>query len=226
MTLPGASFYDFPAGDITALPDGRLVVALPLWRHDHSVIDVAAGTPGGRWRTSEVSPPGGADLLLPALGLLSTASVRLVYAVHVRAGDHLGYDRADLRFDGEGRASVSAWPAPLTPSPAGPGFFEIGEEMSMTQTPTGLLSTMVVAGSSGAALRTESWAVPRTVVLPSPRPPSRAQTDASGSGWGWPGTWIAAGVICAGLLAAWAVRRARRQRRHTKHRLPRHQSVR
>jgi hypothetical protein len=236
--LPGASFYNFPAGDITALPDGRLVAAVPLWRHGHSVIDLAAGTPGGLWHASEVSPPDGADLLLPALGPLSSASVRLVCAVHTRAGDHLGYDWADLRLNGQGFASMTGGLAPLTASPAGRGFFEIGEEMSMAQTPTGLLSTMVVAGSGGAALQAESWAVPRPAApppssRPSSRPPSRAQTGASGSesgaahsGWGWPGTWIAAGVICAGLLAAWAARRARRRRRHSKHRLPSHQSVR
>jgi hypothetical protein len=224
--LPGATFWNFPAGDITALPDGRLVVAVPLWRHGHSVIDLAAGTPGGPWHPSEVSPPDGADLLLPALGPLSSASVRLVCAVHTRAGDHLGYDWADLRLNGQGYASMTGGLAPLTASPAGPGFHEIGEEMSMTQTPTGLLSAMLVAGSGGAALLTESWAVPRPVAPPSSRPPSRAQTGAPGSGWGGPGTWITAGVICAGLLAAWAARRARRQRRHTKHRVPRHQSVR
>jgi hypothetical protein len=212
--LPGASFYDFPAGALTALPDGRLVVAVPLWRSGRSVIDLAAGSPGGPggpgaaggpWRVSQVSPPKGADLLLPALGPLSATSVRLVYAVHGRAGDNLGYDWADLRLDGHGYAGVSAGPAPLTASPAGPGFFEIGEEMSMTQTPTGLLSTMVVAGRGGAAVETESWAVPHLVATPSGRTGATGHDEA---------VWTAAAIISfAGLLAAWAARRARRPRR-------------
>ena len=61
---PGASFYDFPAGDVTALPSGRPVVAAPLWRSGRSVIALANGLPGGPWQYSTVSPPdvpGGAD---------------------------------------------------------------------------------------------------------------------------------------------------------------------
>jgi hypothetical protein len=235
LELPGASFYDFPAGDIAALPDGRLVVAVPFWRGGESVIGLAAGSPGGRWRPSALTPPAGADLLLPALGVLSSTSLRLLCAVHVRAGDRLGYDWADLRLSSPGYATLSAGLAPLTSAPAGPGFFELGEELSVTQTPAGILSSVVVAGSGGAALQAESWAVPRPVAPSASRPPSRTQTGASGSesgaahsssGWGWPGTGIAAGVICAGLLTAWAARRARRQRRYSKHRTPRHQSVR
>jgi hypothetical protein len=240
LTLPGASFYDFPAGDIAALPDGRLVVAVPFWQGGESVIDLAACTPGGRWQASALTPPAGADLLLPALGVLSSTSLRLLCAVHVRAGDRLGYDWADLRLSGPGYATPSAGLAPLTSAPAGPGFHELGEELSVTQTPTGILSSVVVAGNGGAALQAESWAVPRPAAppassRPSSRPPSRTQAGASGSesgaahsgsGWGWPGTWIAAGVICAGLLAAWTARRARRQRRRTKHRMPGHRSLR
>jgi hypothetical protein len=146
--------------------------------------------------------------------------------VHARAGDRLGYDWADLRLSGPGNITPSAGLAPLTSAPAGPGFYELGEELSVTQTPTGILSSVVVAGSGGAALQAESWAVPRPVASPaSGHSPGAAH---SGSGWEWPGTGIAAGIICAGLLAAWAARRARhpRRRRHSKHRSPSRQSVR
>ena len=68
LVLPGASFYDFPAGDITALPSGKLLVAAPFWVSGRSVIKLAAGTPGGRWQQTTLNPPAGADLLLPALG--------------------------------------------------------------------------------------------------------------------------------------------------------------
>ena len=216
LVLPGASFYDFPAGDVTALPGGKLVVAAPFWRSGRSVIDLAVGTPGGRWQASAVNPPAGADLLLPALGPLTSASARLLCAVHDRAGDRLGYDWADLRIDGRGYGIVSAGLASLTPSPSGPGFFELGEELSMTQTPSGLLSAVVVAGSGGAALETRSWAVPRpAATLPPSARPSPSRPDATrhgvsdaarpGSPWAWPVTWTAAAIIiCAGLFAAWA----------------------
>jgi len=128
LVLPGASFYDFPAGDIAAFPDGALVVAAPLWRSGRGVIDLAAGVPGGSWRVLTVGPPRGADLLLPALGTLSRAGVLLVCAVHVRAGDRLGYDSADLSISAHGPVAAQARLAPLTPSPTGPGFFELGED--------------------------------------------------------------------------------------------------
>ena len=203
MTLPGATFYDFPAGDIAALPGGTLVLAAPFWQSGRGVIALAAARPGGPWRYSAVSPPAQADLLLPALGVLSPSSVRLVMAVHTRAGDHLGYDWADLRLPGPGGASGPSGPAPaglapLTASPAGPGYFELGEETSVTQTPTGLLSSFVVASAGGATLQTVSWTVPR----------------ASPAGHSPPATAIAiaAVIAAAGLFAAWAARRRVGQR--------------
>ena len=104
LVLPGASFYDFPAGDIAALPDGRLVVAAPFWTAGRSVIKLAAGTPGGQWQRTSLNPPAGADLLLPALGLLSPGDVRLLCAVHTRSGDRLGYDWAGVTMTSHGPA--------------------------------------------------------------------------------------------------------------------------
>jgi hypothetical protein len=225
LVLPGASFYDFPAGDITALPGGALVVAAPFWRYGRGVIDLAVGLPGGQWRSSVIAPPDGADLLLPALGATSPASARLICAVHVRAADRLGYDWADLRISGQGPATASAGLAPLTPAPAGPGFFELGEELSVTGSPSGLLSSVVVAGRGGAVLQTESWTAPRPAITASPsartpapvpapsrtRPGARgAQAGAARSGSVWAWLVIAAAaviIVSAALLAARTARR-------------------
>jgi hypothetical protein len=222
LALPGASFYDFPAGDVAALPSGRLVVAAPLWRSGRSVIALAVGLPGGPWQYSAVTPPdvpGGADLLLPALGVLSPVSVRLVCAVHVRSGDHLGYDWTDLGLRGPLTSSGAL--APLTASPAGPGFFEIGEELEVSATPTGLLSSMVVAGAGGAALETRFWPVasPATpapsgspgrpaYASPSARASAASHSDSSAPARPWP--WVA-GIVAgaAALIALWRLRRTR-----------------
>ncbi len=227
LTLPGASFYDFPAGDITALPSGRLVVAMPLWEAGHAVIKVGSGVPGEPWQTSDIGPPEGADLLLPALAYLSPTAVRLLCAVHTRSGDRLGYDWTDIRLGAQGHVLVPAGLAALTPAPDGPGFFEIGEELSISRAPDGLLSALVVAGSGGARLEAESWRLPRPAATPSPRPSSAATTSPAqaggsrgsrsggvghaGSSSAGPAAWTAAAVIaCAGLIAWWAARRRRR----------------
>ena len=133
LVLPGASFYDFPAGDITALPGGKLLVAAPFWVSGRSVIKLAAGTPGGRWQQTTLNPPAGADLLLPALGLLSPGDVRLLCAVHTRSGDRLGYDWAGVTMTSHGPAVSPAGLTALTPAPPGPGFFEIGEELALAR---------------------------------------------------------------------------------------------
>ncbi|MGH3397632.1 MAG: hypothetical protein ACRDPO_23350, partial [Streptosporangiaceae bacterium] len=213
LVLPGASFYDFPAGDVTALPDDRLVVAVPFWRSDRGVIELAIGTPGGQWRSSVIASPDRADLLLPALSVLSASSVRLLCAVHGRAGDRLGYDRADLQLGQDGYA-MTAGLASLTASPAGPGFFEIGEELSLTSSPGGLLSAVVVAGRDGAVLQTESWALPHQAASPSASSPtgrsspSRTRAgpgvsggpEAGGSSDGW--DWAAGSAAMAIVIGA------------------------
>jgi hypothetical protein len=233
LVLPGASFYDFPAGDVAALPDGKLVVAAPFWAAGRSVIKLAAGTPGGQWQQATLNPPAGADLLLPALGLLSPGEVRLLCAVHTRSGDRLGYDWADVTLGGPGPSVVHAGLTALTPAPPGPGFFEIGEELALAPTRDGLLSAVVVAGEDGAALETATFSAP-----PAPRaPPSGTGTPASGasapgtpgaSGGGAPGAgparaasggprvsaataaWLAAAVLgCAAAAGALLLRRRR-----------------
>jgi hypothetical protein len=168
LVLPGASFYDFPAGDVLALPGNRLVVAAPFWLSGRGVIKLAVGVPGGQWQETVIEPPRGADLLLPALGLLTADDVRLLYAVHTRSGDRLGYDWAGIRAGDQGALALSAGPAALTPAPAGPGFYEIGEELSMTPAPDGLLGSVVVAGQAGAALETVSFQAPAPAAAASP----------------------------------------------------------
>ncbi|HLI39641.1 MAG TPA: hypothetical protein VKV80_20210 [Streptosporangiaceae bacterium] len=226
LTLPGASFYDFPAGDITALPGGGLMVAAPLWQGGRSVIGVAVGRPGSSWQTSAVVPPPGSDLLLPALGVTSASQVRLLCAVHHRVDDRLGYASALLSVSPGRDADQAAGLAPVTPAPAGPGFYEIGEELFLTRSPGGLLSAVVVAGRGGARLETESWAAPPASPPPSPaashaatpRPGASHRGDAARDGRavnaahqgpGWAGPLLAALILvtAAALATAWAARR-------------------
>jgi hypothetical protein len=196
LILPGASFYDFPAGDIAALPDGKLVVAAPFWASGRSVIKLAAGTPGGRWQQTTLSPPAGADLLLPALGLLSPGDVRLLCAVHTRSGDRLGYDWADITVTGQGPAVSSPGLTALTPAPPGPGFFEIGEELALASTQGGLLTAVVVAGQDGAALETATFSAPPAAAAP------RNTTGAPSSRTPSPGTPGAPGRAAPGASTA------------------------
>lgn len=235
LVLPGASFYDFPAGDIAALPDGKLMVAAPFWASGHSVIKVAAGLPGGRWQETDLSPPAGADLLLPALGVLAPGSVRLLCAVHTRLGDRLGYDWADVTLGRQGPAVSHAGLTAVTPAPPGPGFFEIGEELALARTRAGLLTAIVVAGRDGATLETAAFSAPPAATVPQggaptptaapgARPPGTpaasghaapatgAARAANGRTSGFAGTaaWLGAAVLCcAATVAAFAIRRRR-----------------
>jgi hypothetical protein len=247
LILPGASFYDFPAGDIAALPDGKLVVAALFRAAGRSVIKLAAGTPGGQWQQTSLNPPAGADLLLPALGLLSPGGVRLLCAVHTRSGDRLGYDWADVTVTGHGLSTSPPGLTALTPAPPGPGFFEIGEELALPRTQGGLLTAVVVAGQGGAALETATFSAPPATTAP----PSNAGTPASTThSPGTPGTsgraapgasaaraangpprgsattaaWLAAAALCCAAAAAALLLRRRRPgtTRPARHRAPSH----
>jgi hypothetical protein len=222
LDLPGASFYDFPAGDIAALPGGKLVVAAPFWVSGRSVIKLAAGVPGGRWQETDLSPPAGADLLLPALGVLSPGGVRLLCAVHTRRGDRLGYDWAGVTLGGQGPAVSHAGLTALTAAPPGPGFFELGEELALARTQRGLLTAIVVAGRDGAALETAMFSVPPAAPAASgTRPPgtppasgpaapgtgaARAANGRS-SGSAVTAAWLSAAALCCaaavGALVLW-----------------------
>ena len=193
LVLPGASFYDFPAGDIVALPGGELVVAAPFWASGRSVIKLASGTPGGRWQEASASPPAGTDLLLPALGLLPPGGIRLLCAVHARAGDGLGYDWADVTVTAQGPSVSPAGLTALTPAPPGPGFFEIGEELALAPTPGGLLTALVVAGQDGATLETATFSAPLVAATPpgqagTPTPTASPRETPSAPGRATPGT--------------------------------------
>jgi hypothetical protein len=189
LALPGASFYDFPAGDIAALPGGKLVVAAPFRVSGRSVIKLATGVPGRRWQQTDLSPPAGADLLLPALGVLTPGSVRLLCAVHTRLGDRLGYDWTDVTLGGHGPSVSHAGLTRLTAAPYGPGFFEIGEELALASTEGGLLTAVVVAGRDGAALETAMFSAPPAVNVP----PGRAATRTTAPGTHPPGTQASSG---------------------------------
>jgi hypothetical protein len=236
LTLPGASFYDFPAGDLAALSDGKLAVAAPFWVSGRSVIKLAAGLPGGGWQETDLSPPAGADLLLPAIGVLSPGGVRLLCAVHTRLDDRLGYDWADVTLDGQAPAVSRAGLTALTPAPPGPGFFEIGEELALARTPRGLLTAVVVAGRDGAALETAVFSAPPAAIAspgrseaPSAAPTTRPPGTPAASGRAAPGTgaaraangsssglavtaaWLGAAALCgAAATAALLLRRRRR----------------
>ena len=198
LVLPGASFYDFPAGDIAALPGGKLVVAAPFWASGRSVIKLAVGMPGGRWQQTSLGPPAGADLLLPALGVLSPEGVRLLCAVHTRLGDRLGYDWADVTLGGQGPSVSHAGLTALTPAPPGPGFFEIGEELALARTQRGLLTAVVVAGRDGAALETAMFSAPPAATAP----PDRAGTPAAAPRTRPPGTPTTSGHAAPGTGTA------------------------
>jgi hypothetical protein len=243
LVLPGASFYDFPAGDIIALPDGKLMVAAPFWASGRNVIKVAAGTPGGRWRQATLSPSAGADLLLPALGLLPSGGVRLLCAVHDRAGDRLGYDWAVVTVAAGGPAVSPAGLTALTAAPSGPGFFEIGEELALSPVRGGLLTAVVVAGQDGATLETATFSSPPAATTPAGTPTATPATRLGAapgtSGHSAPATstpraasgrpagsaalaaWLAAAALCcagaAGALLRWRHRSARTRRRPPSH---------
>jgi hypothetical protein len=248
LTLPGASFYDFPAGDIAALPDGKLVVAAPFWVAGRSVIKLAVGLPGGRWPETDLSPPAGADLLLPALGVLSPGGVRLLCAVHTRLSDRLGYDWADVAVGGPEPGASHAGLTALTPAPPGPGFFEIGEELALAPTQAGLLTAVVVAGRDGATLETVMFNAPPPAAAPAGKAgtPAASGTRPPGtpaaSGRAAPGTgtaraangrpsglavtaaWLGAAALCGAAVAGGLVLRRRRPgaAAPTRHRAPGH----
>jgi hypothetical protein len=248
LVLPGASFYDFPAGDITALPDGKLAVAAPFWASGRSVVKVAAGTPGGRWQQTTLTPPAGADLLLPALGLLSPGEVRLLCAVHTRLGDRLGYDWVGITVTGHGPAVSPAGLTALTPAPPGPGFFEIGEELALAPAPGGLLTAVVVAGQNGAALETATFTAPPTAAAsptaaggPTATPRTSSPGTPGASGRAAPGAstaraanarprgfapmaaWLAAAALCCAAAVGALLLRRRRPGR-SRHPPPSHRS--
>jgi hypothetical protein len=229
LVLPGASFYDFPAGDIAALPGGELVVAAPFWVSGRNVIKLAAGMPGGRWQETDLSPPAGTDLLLPTLGVLSPGDMRLLCAVHTRLGDRLGYDWANVTLGGQGPSVGHAGLTALTDAPPGPGFFEIGEELALAGTQRGLLTAVVVGGRDGAALETAMFSAPPPVTaspgrtaMPAATPPAAghsapgigAARAANGRPSGFPGTsaWLGAAALCCAAAVSALVLRRRRPR--------------
>jgi hypothetical protein len=247
LVLPGASFYDFPAGDLAALPDGKLVVAAPFWASGHGVIKLAAGLPGGRWQQTTLNPPADADLLLPALGLLPPGDVRLLCSVHTRAGDRLGYDWAGITMASQGPAVSSPGLTALTQAPPGPGFFEIGEELALAPTQDGLLTAVVVAGQDGAALETATFSAPPAATppphntgTPASRTPSPGTPGTSGraapgastataantwpSGFATTAAWLAAAALCCAAAAGALLLRRRRPRtgRPARYRPPGH----
>jgi hypothetical protein len=231
LVLPGASFYDFPAGDLAAVGGGKLMVAAPFWVSGRSVIKVAAGLPGGRWQETDVSPPAGADLLLPALGVLSPGVVRLVCAVHTRLGDRLGYDWGDVTLGGRGPGAGGGGLTALTAAPPGPGFFEIGEELALAAVPGGLLTAVVIAGQDGATLETATFNAPpaaaaapgetgtrtRPAATPAASGPAASGKGAARAANGQsPGSAVtavwagAAALCCAVAVAAFLMLRRRR----------------
>ncbi len=197
LVLPGASFYDFPAGDIAALPGGKLTVAAPFWISGRSVIKLSVGTPGGRWQETELGAPAGADLLLPALGMLAPGEARLLCAVHIRLGDRLGYDWVDVTAGDQGPSVSHAGLTALTPAPAGPGFFEIGEELALAPTQDGLLTAIVVGSQDGATLETATFSTPPAATAP----PSRAGTSTGTAGTRRQGTPTTSGHAAPGTSA-------------------------
>ncbi|HVB27972.1 MAG TPA: hypothetical protein VNE21_08685, partial [Mycobacteriales bacterium] len=232
--LPGASFFTFEVAGLARLGSGRLAVSWPDWRAGRADVVVAVGSPGGPWRSTTVAPPSGADLLLPAVAAAGGTELRLVCAVHRRAGDALGYASALLDVTTAGQPRVRTPIRLFTPLAPGPGFFEIGELLVLAAGDTGGLTTaLVVAGATGSTVQTATWPAPAVPPAaapalapssssrsPSPLPlPTTARADARRSGSAASllsvalitAALVGVALAAAALLGAARVRRRRRR---------------
>lgn len=222
LVLPGASFYDFPEGDVAATGDGGFAAVLPVWLAGRSVLELATGEGTEVTSTSAVLPAPGADLLLPVIAPVAPDKFLLLAATHLRVGDALGYATAVLSVNS---GALAAGPLlPVTAQVAGPGFFEIGEELYLQPAPAGLVAAVVLAGPAGATLQELTWRVttPATPaasasVRASATASARASTtpaarDRTGGGPPW---WAVLVLILGGIALALVarVRQVARRRR-------------
>lgn len=210
LTLPGASFYAFTVCRATVLPDGRIVVAWPAMQAGRAVIVVAASDSSEQvWTTAVVSPPAGQDLLLPAVAPAGPDQALLTYAAHFRSRDALGYQWAPLDLSHPGAPRVGESQTLILPA-QGPGFYEIGEVLSLVPSASGAaVDGAVVSGSSSESrVVLATWALPEPAspaVSPSPAAlasPGRAPPASTSSTRGSRPPWVILGLAALGILAA------------------------
>ena len=210
LTLPGASFYAFTVCRATVLPDGRIVVAWPAMQAGRAVIVVAASDSSEQvWTTTVVSPPTGEDLLLPAVAPAGPDQALLTYAAHFRSHDALGYQWAPIDLSHPGAPRVGESQTLIIPAP-GPGFYEIGEVLSLVPSASGAaVDGAVVSGSSSESrVVLATWALPEPASpagSPSPAAlasPGRAPPGSTSSTRGSRPPWVILGLAALAILAA------------------------
>lgn len=177
--LPGASFYAFSVARAALVGDGRLALVWPAWQAGRGEVMVALGTPGAQgWSSAAVAPAPGQDLLLPAVAAAGPGRALVVYADHTRIGDALGYDSVALDVSG----APAAGPAEsVIPAVGGPGFFELGETLSLGTFGSSDVATVVSGSPTASRVLVASWSLPTALVSPSPSPAAPPSASAPAS---------------------------------------------
>ena len=157
--LPGATFPSFSTPTIT-IADHQPVLAWPHWVAGQAVITIGARIgPQGQWRYATVLPGRGQDLILPALATQGDGSLRLVYAIHVRSTDAVGYASCVIRMvPSTGRLLVGPTEVVAAPVP-GPGFHELGESLQLTADGMTTTTALTVGSSRTSQIISVVWHV-------------------------------------------------------------------
>lgn len=225
--LPGASFFAFSVARAALMGDGRLAVVWPAWQGGRGEVMATLGTPGAPgWSTAVVAPAPGHDLLLPAVAAAGPGQALVVYADHTRIGDALGYDSVALDVSG---APAAGAPESVIPALGGPGYFELGETLSLGTFGPSDVATVVSGSPSASRVLVAMWGLPAALASPSASPaashspvapPSPAATGTTAPGTrtdhsarGGHGGLILGAAVVGVLVASVAVLRVRARRR-------------
>jgi hypothetical protein len=181
--LPGASFYEFTVARAVELAGGQLACVWPEEQAGSEVLALASASgPGAAWSTAIVPPPPGEDLLLGALAPAGAGRALLVFAQHNRTGDALGYGWDPVAVPASGPPVLSP-PQTLVPEEPGPGFYELGEVLSVLPSSapsSGTVAAFVAAGASESRVEVAIWP-PLAAGSPAAKPGSASPTPARGA---------------------------------------------
>lgn len=159
--LPGpASFFSFSLPSLVSFDAHHdLALTWPVWKDQaaHLVVAVSRDL-GATWSTTTVAPSPGTDLLLPALAD-NSQGLRLLFAVHTRADDAVGYASAEVGIDPARGAPVVGTPSTVIASQPGPGFKELGEFLLLSSSADQVVGAVVNGGPTAATLDFLSWPV-------------------------------------------------------------------